>query len=685
MPTESVAFLFTDMVGSTELYQSVPPDVGDELRRSHLALLRNATAGSGGSEVKNLGDGIMAVFPSASAALASAAAMQQAVELDNRNREHYVGLRIGLSAGEVVHEEDDYFGDAVVEAARLCAMCEGGQILATEIVRVMAGRRSPTEFRSLGLLTLKGILDPVRVDEVRWEPPPPARTDIPFPARLAAVTGTAVDIVGRDAELATLAAAAKRAFSGEGREVVMVSGEPGQGKTTLVAQAAQLAFDGGACVLFGHSEEGLSTPYGLFAEAFSGYAAHARDDAFVELLEAHGSEWSRLVPGFLERAPGLASSKATDADAERYLLFAGAIALLSGMSRREPIVLVLDDLQWADPGSLALLHHLTSAHEHRLRVLVTGVFRSSELGQSPGLRDTLAQLWRHPGVSRIELESLDVTAVESLLEVATSGALDASASGFAELVHRETGGNAFFVTEALRHLLDTGAIPVETGDLRADADVFSGVELPTSVREVIGARVARLGPSVGRILSTAAVIGRDFDLDLLGRATELPTEELLDALDTACAAALVAEVDGPAGRYTFSHALVPRTLADDVGSARRAYLHERVAKALEDLSAPDRDARAGELAHHWVAAPRPGNIEQAIRSSHRAATLAMDSLAPGDAALHFATALELCTGVRDTGARARAQPPPRPSPGSTHARGDRIEDGRGAAAGSACG
>jgi class 3 adenylate cyclase len=126
-------------VGSTELSQRLSPDAAEEVRREHFSILRQAIAEAGGTEVKNLGDGLMVVFASASAALACGVAMQQGVERDNRGREHPVGLRVGLSSGEVTREEDDCYGDPVVEAARLCATCEGGQVLAADVVRAMAG------------------------------------------------------------------------------------------------------------------------------------------------------------------------------------------------------------------------------------------------------------------------------------------------------------------------------------------------------------------------------------------------------------------------------------------------------------------------------------------------------------------------------------------------------------------
>src|SRR5438552_9079786 len=158
------------MVGSTALASSLAADAADELRREHFSILRQTIAEAGGTEVKNLGDGLMVVFGSASASLSCAVGMQQGVERDNRGREQSVGLRVGLSIGEVSREDDDYFGDPVIEAARLCARCESGQVLAADMVRGMAGRRGRHVCRPLGELSLKGLPDPVATVEVAWEP-----------------------------------------------------------------------------------------------------------------------------------------------------------------------------------------------------------------------------------------------------------------------------------------------------------------------------------------------------------------------------------------------------------------------------------------------------------------------------------------------------------------------------------
>src|SRR5437016_8607091 len=175
------------------------PDVADELRREHFSIMRQAIAGAGGKEVKSLGDGVMVVFASASASLSCAVAMQQAIERNNHISDQPVGLRVGISIGEVTTEDDDYFGDAVIEAARLCAVCESGQILAADVLRLMAGRRSRHDCRAFGELTLKGLPDPVAVVEVVWEPlDVDAVASIGLPARLA--VRPAVGVIGREGE-----------------------------------------------------------------------------------------------------------------------------------------------------------------------------------------------------------------------------------------------------------------------------------------------------------------------------------------------------------------------------------------------------------------------------------------------------------------------------------------------------
>jgi hypothetical protein len=643
MTTEHVAILFTDVVGSTELSQRLSPEGADVVRRGHFSILRQTLDDAGGTEVKNLGDGLMAVFGSASAALDCAVAMQRAVERDNRDHEHTVGLRVGLSGGEVTREEDDYFGDPVIEAARLCAACGSGEILAADVVRLMAGRRSRHSCRPVGELTLKGLPDPVPTVGVFWEPIPIGETDsgttVPLPGRLTVRPG--VGVLGREAELSVLTGAVKRVAAGDGREVLLVSGEAGQGKTTLVAEAARWAFDSGACVLFGHCEEDLATPYQLFAEAIGHYLAHATEGRLPDLLEAQGSELARLVPDLVGRVPDLPPSKATDSDSERYLLFAAVVGLLARVSKDQHLVLVLDDLQWADTGSMMLLRHLAAA-DPSVRILVLGTYRDSELSHAHELRETLGVLRRHGGVSRIVLAGLDDHGVVSFMEAAAGHRLDDAGVHLAHAVYRETDGNPFFVSEVLRHLSETGAIRQDATGRWVSEGGLEQMALPDSVREVIGGRVVRLGQHAERTLAIASVIGRDFDLDVLARATLTSEDALLDILDAAGAASLVREVTGAPGHYSFAHALIQHTLYEDLGLTRRARAHRLVAEALEDLCGDHSERRVRELAHHWVNAGHPIDLAKAIGYSRQAADVALDALAPDDALRYYTQALDLC-------------------------------------------
>ena len=399
-------------------------------------------------------------------------------------------------------------------------------------------------------------------------------------------------------------------------------------------------------MLFGHCEEELATPYQLFAEALGHYVTYATEDQLLSHVEEHGSELVRLVPALASRIPDLPTSKATDSDTERFLLFAAVVGLLTTLSGRQQVVLVFEDLQWADQGSLLLLRHLTAA-EPSMRVLVLGTYRDSELSQSHPLLDTLAALHRQSGVSRIELSGLDDNGVLALVEAIAGHALPDAGVDLAHAVYRETDGNPFFVYEVLRHLSETGAIYQDATGRWVAKDSLEQMTLPNSIREVIGARIGRLGHGAGRVLSVAAVIGRDFDLDVLARASHTSDEDLLDILDAAAAVALVRELADTPGHYSFTHALIQHTLYEDLGPTRRARAHRQVAEALEDLCGDRPGSRVGELARHWFSASQPVDLAKAINYSRQAGDAALAALAPGDALRYYAQALDLYPQVAD--------------------------------------
>ena len=304
--TQTVTVLFTDLVGSTELSSSLGPQGADELRQTHFGLLRVAIEGAGGTEVKNLGDGLMVVFTSLSRGLACAVAMEQAIERHNRRADRTpLSLRVGLSAGEATEDNGDYFGDPVIEAARLCAQAKGGQILATQMVKVMVGRHATQEFVAVGDLDLKGLPEPVPTVEVVWEPATTsdeATDQLPLPARLVGATAESVfAFFGRSDELARLSDIQKASASEHRLRVVLISGEPGIGKTTLMAQAARAAHAAGANVLYGHCEEGLTVPYQPWIAALGQLIVQADEELLRAFTEAKGLSLVRLLPDLTRR------------------------------------------------------------------------------------------------------------------------------------------------------------------------------------------------------------------------------------------------------------------------------------------------------------------------------------------------------------------------------------------------
>src|SRR5437879_46287 len=353
-------FVFTDLVGSTALTSSLEDAAAEELRATHFELLRGAVAAAGGIEVKTLGDGLMVMFTSASRAVACAVGMQQAIEQHNRRAAHPLSVRIGLATGEAMEEDNDYFGDAVVEAARLCDLADGGQILATGVVRSLLGRHATYEIASVGHRELKGLPGATEVVEVRWEPAAPAGGghQLPLPRRLVGAMSEALfGFFGREEELEQIAVAAKRADSDGQLQVVFVAGEPGIGKTALTAQAARRAHATGATVLYGACDEGVAVPYRPWISALRPLADALTNDVLGELSGLHRSVLTRLLPSLVE-GDGAEPTEPADPETERFWLFEAVLALLAAAAGQHELFIVLDDLHWADEGSLQLLRHL---------------------------------------------------------------------------------------------------------------------------------------------------------------------------------------------------------------------------------------------------------------------------------------------------------------------------------------
>jgi class 3 adenylate cyclase/tetratricopeptide (TPR) repeat protein len=639
-PVETVTVLFTDLVGSTEATLRIGPAAAEEVRLEHFGILREAIGETGGAEVKNLGDGLMVTFASASASLACATAMQRKIARRNRRAEEPLAVRIGISLGEATRREDDYFGHPVIEASRLCAAAAGDEVLVSGLVQAMAMSGSH-DLEEVGDLQLKGMVEPVKAFRLAWLPDGQASV-IPLPPRLSRVPGSG--FVGRLDERAELQEIAAAAEAGH-RQVALISGEPGIGKSRLAAQTAIDLHSRGAAVLFGRSTEDVDPPHRPWAEALSHYVEHAPQHVIDRHVGRHGGELLRLAPGLADRAPGVPAPKHTDAETERYLLRAAAIGMFVEAAREQPVVVVLDDVQWADSQSLALFRHLVGSTADA-ELLLLGTHRESELTRGHPLNLVLGDLRREEGVRRIGLTGLDSDDVGALMETVLGEALREERTDLADEISRETDGNPFFVGEILRHLDEAGAVTQDDGGHWALTASLGDLGLPQSIREVVTSRAERLGADTASLLSTAAVIGRDFDLELLARASGEGQEEVLDRLDGAVRGALLVEGRAP-GRFTFVHSLVNNTLYDDLGATRRAQTHRRIAEALEEMCGAEAGGRAEELAWHWLRTTTPQMPLKAAEHSIRAGERALDALAPAEALEWFQRAIDVLDQTPD--------------------------------------
>jgi class 3 adenylate cyclase/tetratricopeptide (TPR) repeat protein len=631
--------LFTDVVGSTDQRVRLGDASVDRLLREHDAIVARALAAHGGELVGGTGDGAMCAFAGAANALAAAVAIQQQLDRRNRDAPEQLHVRAGVSLGDLAFEDGGLHGLAAHEAARVCASAEPGEILVSDVVRTVAGSRAGFELLAGGELELKGLPTPVRVWRVAWEPAPePER--LPFPPLLE--SRQALAFSGRAEELATILDTWNEA-SGGSRRCVVASGEAGIGKTRLVAEAARVAYGDGAVVLYGRCDDELGVPFQPFAEALDSYVARAD--------EVVAGRWpgdlARLAPDLSAQVRNLPPPLEGDAESEQYRLFDAVASWLTTLSSEQPVVLVLDDLHWATEPTLLMVRHVVR-NTGPARLLLVVTYRETDIGAEHPLAATLASLCREPGVERITLGGLDADALGALLETA-GYELDTAGVELRDTLVAETDGNPFFVTEILRHLAESGAIR-RGNDGRWIATTAQGpLSLPTSVREVITHRVARLGDDAQQILTLAAVIGREFDLKLLAEVTGFAEELALEAVEEALGAHLVDESVGTVDRFAFAHAIVRNVIYGDTPASRRVRIHRRIGEALERLLGGQPHIRLMELAHHFIEAASPGTAKTAAKYAAAAA-------AEAEASLAFEEALDLCQ--RGLAALAASHPDP---------------------------
>ncbi len=464
--------------------------------------------------------------------------------------------------------------------------------------------------------------------------------ELPGSLRLAST----LPFVGRDGELARLRALMPRA-EGEGRRVALLAGEPGSGKSRLVREFAASAAGDGALVLYGAADAVVRTAYGPFVAALDRLTRAIDAEELRDAL-GRGGELTRLLPDLAAKVGGLPTPLDADPDTERLRLHTAVAELLAGVGRGRPLLLVLEDVHWADASTLLLLRHLSQdAGDARLLLLAT--FRDTGGEVPPELAATLADLRRSEEVERLRLAGLSQAEIEEFAQ-RTSGCDPGPGLGeLAGTIQALTAGNAFLVCELWRSLVETGAVEVSSGAIRV-IEPLDRLASPESVREVTGQRLSRLAPETIELLELAATVGAEFELNVIRTATGLAEPELLTALEEAVASGMIEELPSPRLSCRFTHELVRRALYDGLSRARRAELHLRVGEALE-AAGGDSGRALADLAHHFAEGVAFGGAERAVEHNLRAARAAAAALAFDEAAGGLRTAIDV--GVDDPAVR----------------------------------
>ena len=437
--------------------------------------------------------------------------------------------------------------------------------------------------------------------------------------------------VGRLLELETLRGALDQAFDGRG-QIVMVAGEPGIGKTRTAQELALHGEERGALVLWGRChEEAGAPPYWPWVQIFRGALGAADARALLDDLGIGASDMADILPEIRDLAPCLEpSASLEDAAQARFRMFEAIRQFIAGLNRDRTVLLVLDDLHWADTPSLRLLEFLAPELADS-RLLLVGTYRANELSRQHPLSDALGGLARVPHATRIHLAGLTAEEVHEFIAAATGTRPPA---WLASSLHSQTEGNPLFLREIVRFLEQQGVFSAPLSALPP------AIRIPEGVKEVIGRRLNLLSAACNELLALASVIGRDFALDLLQQVTgRLGDDSLLDALDEGVAAHVIEETTE--GHYQFTHNLIRMTLYDELRTARRRSLHRAVGKAIEALHRADVDAFLPELARHFHVAgdiDRGDPLRDACRTARRRAAglRGRRAVLPGSARRHRA-------------------------------------------------
>ncbi|MCH7735716.1 MAG: AAA family ATPase, partial [Chloroflexi bacterium] len=454
--------------------------------------------------------------------------------------------------------------------------------------------------------------------------------------------------VGRQREMDQLKASLENALSGRGRMVTLV-GEPGIGKSRTALELETYAGLRNAQVLWGRCYEGGGAPpYWPWVQAIRSFVTSHEPQEVRSQMGSTASVIAEIVADVKERLPDVQPPPTLDdPESARFRLFDSVATFLKNAGNVQPIVLVLDDLHWADGPSLKMLEFVARELASS-RVMLVGTYRDMELNRRHPLSVTLGDLTREHLFERVLLRGLTREDVSRFIEIA-AGVVPPR--GLIDAVHTQTEGNPLFVTETVRLLIQEGELGREDS---SRTDSSWNIRIPEGVREVIGRRLDKLSERCNEVLTTASVIGRQFTLDQLNAVLEDTTEDrLLDVIDEGLASRTIEEMPEAVGLYQFTHALIQETLSGELSTTRKVRLHARIAEILESLYGGEASGHAEELVRHFSEAETILGPNRLIQYATLAGEQALDRYGFEDGVRYFEQAAAAMEGLPDSEVSAR--------------------------------
>lgn len=447
--------------------------------------------------------------------------------------------------------------------------------------------------------------------------------------------------VGRERETQELRAAIDDAVGRRGR-TMLVGGESGIGKTRLASEAAAYAALRGAQVLWGRCYAGAGAPaYWPWVQVIRDYAREHDAQSVASDLGSGAFEIAQIVSEVRDQIPGIRESPTLDAEQARFRLFDSVSRFLLGASERQPIAIFLEDLQQADRPSLMLLAFV-ARELARSRVFLLGTYRDDDLPGDHYLNEVVTALSKERGYARIRLRGLSDQHVKAMLQAVLQQPLERrSELALADAICRESEGNPYFTEEIIRHLIDSGVLDCRDGQWVTTIRAGEELGIPRGVREVVSHRLEKLPATTLELISTAAVIGREFDLQILTHVSGLEAGAVLERMQPALDVAIVRQATGEPGRYGFSHGAARDAVYDDLPALRRARLHIAAGEALEELYEDRIESHLSAIAFHFAKAAPQGDVAKAADYAWWAGERAAATYAYEDAASLYATALQL--------------------------------------------